>query len=114
MLIELEHSRWLSKNYLDVLGKLFAVSFQEELNEVDTYLTIYQWADNNHIEEYLWFSLKVGERWLTAKVPTIPFAKSPYIEDGFNLIRAKVLPQIKQNPIYGEFIKLNKLKGDFT
>ena len=112
MLIELENSEWLGKNYLDTLGKLFAVSFQDELNEIDTFLTIYC-PDNNMMEEHLYFSLKVGETWLTAKLPSILFAKNNDIENSFDLIRTKVVPQIKHNPIYGEFIKLNKLKGDF-
>lgn len=112
MLIELEESEWIGEKCLDTLGKLFAVSFQDELNEIDTYLTIYC-ADNNNMEEYLWFSLKVGETWLTAKLPSILFAKITDIEDGWDLIITKVVPQIKHNPIYGEFIKLNKIKGDF-
>lgn len=113
MLIELEESEWLGKYYLDTLGKLFALSFQDELNEIDTYLTIYQWADNNYIQEYLWFSLKVGETWLTAKLPSILFAKITDIENGLDLIRTKVLPQIKHNPLYGEYIKLKRLQEDF-
>ena len=107
MLIELENSEWIGKNYLDTLGKLFAISFLDELNEIDTYLTIYQWEDNNYIQEYLWFSLKVGETWLTAKLPSKLFAKFGDIKNGLDLIRTKVVPQIKHNPIYGEFIKLN-------
>ena len=113
MLIELEHSEWLDDNTLDILGKLFATSFVNELNDVDTYVNIFLDFDNNKVQEVLWFSLKVGEHWITAKLPSILFLKFPEIEGSMRLIELKVLPQIKHNPIYGEYIKLNKLQEDF-
>lgn len=113
MLVELEHSEWIEDKHLDILGKLFACSFIEELGDVDTYLTVCLDCDNKKVEEVLLFSLKVGEHWITAKLPSILFLKSPDIEGNMRLIEMKVLPQIKHNPLYGEFIKLKRLQGDF-
>ena len=114
MLVELEHSEWIEDRAIDILGKLFACSFIEELGDVDTYLNIFLDYDNTEVREVLWFSLKVGEHWITAKIPSILFLKFPEIESNMRLIEMKVLPQIKHNPIYREYIKLNKLKGDFV
>ena len=113
MLVELEHSQWIEDRALDILGKLFACSFIKELGDVDTYLNVFLDFDNKKVEEVLWFSLKVGEHWITAKLPSILFLKFPEIEGSMRLIEMKVLPQIKHNPLYGEYIKLNRLQEDF-
>lgn len=113
MLVELEHSEWIEDRALDILGKLFACSFIEELGYVDTYVTVFLDCDNNKVEEVLWFSLKVGEHWITAKLPSILFLKYPEIEGNMRLIEMKVLPQIKHNTLYGEYIKLKKIEEDF-
>lgn len=113
MLVELEHSEWIEESHLDILGKLFACSFIEELGDVDTYLTVFLDRDIKKVEEVLLFSLKVGEHWITAKLPSILFLKFPDIKSSRRLIEMKVLPQIKHNPLYVEYIKLKRLQGDF-
>lgn len=113
MLVELKHSEWIGDRVLETIGKLFAYSFIEELGDVDTYLTVFSDCDNKNVEEVLWFSLKVGEHWITAKLPSKLFLKSPEIDSNMRLIEMKVLPQIKHNPLYGEYIKLKRLQEDF-
>lgn len=108
MMEELEHSEFLSDKILDIMAKIYTVSFTSELNTIETNLSI--WTNGT---EYLCFSLKLGNTWLSTWIETEVFDGDWSIETVSFKLKDKVLDRQKNDLRFKAFIALEEINGDF-
>ena len=106
---ELEHSEFINDKLLDQLAKIYTVSFIDELDEVETNLSIWYNGDT----EFLCFSLKIGDIWISNMLETLSFVGKLDIETICDNIKEKVVNRQKNDLTYKEYISLNDIQGDF-
>ena len=107
---EIEHSKWLTDRMIEVLAKLYTVSFLNYMNDIETVVSIWY----SETGEELCFSLKIGNSWITNYIYSDVFAHAgESIEDLDDLLKTKIVNRQTNDLRFKEFIALNKLKGDF-